>query len=168
MSQISPQPPHLPGDVKVSTLRRLRRLSKLFDSAIGIPGTPFRFGLDPILGLFPGGGDFVGAAVSLYIVLEAARLGIPRDTLVQMVSNIILDTVAGTVPVLGDLVDLTWKANVKNIALLEDHLNVPSQSRQQANWWFVALLVGLVLLVVIGVAAISVIIFRWLLGAISG
>jgi len=74
---------------KTSTIRRLRRLSHLLDNAIPIPGTPWRFGLDPVLGLLPGAGDFLGTAFSAYIVLEAARIGIPRSLLGQMVINIL-------------------------------------------------------------------------------
>jgi hypothetical protein len=140
----------------------------VLDNAIGIPGTRYRIGLDPLLGLLPGAGDFLGTAISAYIVLEAARLGIPRAALVQMVSNIIFDTLMGTVPVLGDLADVTWKANTKNLALLEEHLEVPPQQRQQADWLFLALLLGGLLLVVMAVAAISVMIVRWLLGVFSG
>ncbi|MEQ8960732.1 MAG: DUF4112 domain-containing protein, partial [Coleofasciculus sp. C2-GNP5-27] len=92
---------------KTSTLRRLRRLSNLLDNAIPIPGTPWRFGLDPVLGLLPGAGDFLGTAFSAYIVLEAARIGIPRSLLGQMVINILLDTVIGSVPVVGDIADAT-------------------------------------------------------------
>jgi hypothetical protein len=161
------QPSRPPIDAKISTLRRLRRLSHLLDNAIPIPGTPYRVGLDPLLGLLPGGGDFVGSALSAYIVIEAARMGLPRGTLVQMVKNILFETVFGSVPVLGDLVDATWKANAKNIALLEEHLEVPQQ-RQQVDWLFLALLLGGLLLVVMAVAAISIIILRWLFSAING
>ncbi|HEY9655881.1 MAG TPA: DUF4112 domain-containing protein, partial [Crinalium sp.] len=72
-------------------LRRVRTVSRLLDNAIPIPGTRFRLGLDPVLGLLPGAGDFVGAALSVYIVIEAARFGLPRKTLVQMVTNLVLD-----------------------------------------------------------------------------
>ncbi len=168
MSQLSPRPSGQPINAEMSTLRRVRRLSYLLDKAIPIPGTPYRVGLDSILGLLPGGGDFLGTALSAYIVLEAGRLGLPRAALVQMVSNIIFDTVVGTVPVLGDLADVTWKANTKNLALLEKHLDLPPQHRQQADWWFLALLLGGLLLVVGVVAAISVMLLRWLWGAISG
>lgn len=169
MSQISPQPSHPPVDARISTFRRLRRLSNILDNAIAIPGTSYRIGIDPIIGLLPGGGDFLGTAISAYIVLEAARMGVPRAMLQQMVWNIIVDTLSGTVPVLGDLVDLTWKANTKNIVLLEEHLKIPhSQSGKKVDWLFLALLFGVLLLVVICVAAIGVMFLRWLLGAIGG
>jgi hypothetical protein len=91
-------------------------LSYLLDDVIRIPGTPLSFGIDPLLDVLPIGGDFLGTALSVYIVLEASRLGVPRAALVQMVSNILLDTVIGTVPVLGTVVDATWKANPKTLS----------------------------------------------------
>ena len=168
MSQPPPHSSHPSIEVKTSTLRRLRRLSYLLDSAISIPGTRFRVGLDPLLGLLPGAGDFLGTALSAYIVIESARLGLPRPALVEMVSNILFETVLGTVPVVGDFVDAAWKANVKNIQLLEEHLDVPQQRRQKADWFFIALLLGGLLLIVMLVAALSAMILRWPWSAIAG
>lgn len=168
MSQPPSHSSHQSIEAKTSTLRRLRRLSYMLDSAIPIPGTRFRFGLDPLLGLLPGAGDFLGTALSAYIVVEAARLGLPRPALVEMVSNILFETVLGTVPVVGDFVDAGWKANVKNIRLLEEHLDVPQQRRQKADWFFIALLLGGLLLIVMLVAALSAMILRWLWSAIAG
>jgi hypothetical protein len=88
--------------------------------------------------------------------------------MVQMVTNILFETVAGSVPVVGDLVDVTWKANAKNIALLEEHLEIPRQRQRRVDWLFLALLLGVLLLIVMAVAAISVMTLRWLLGAITG
>ncbi|HEY9670854.1 MAG TPA: DUF4112 domain-containing protein [Waterburya sp.] len=168
MSQIPPQSSNLSIDSQVSRVRHLRRLSYWLDEAIRIPGTPYRIGLDPIIDLLPIGGDFVGTAFSIYVVFEAARLGVPRATLGQMVGNIIWDTVIGVVPVLGALADAAWKANSKNIALLEEHLSVTPQAKQQVNWLFLALLIGGLLLFVIGIAALSIGLLRWLIGMISG
>ncbi len=172
MSQLPPRSSGHSIDAKASTVRRLRRLSYLLDNAIPIPGTRYRVGLDPILGLLPGAGDFLGTALSAYIVLEAARIGLPRASLIQMVTNIIFETVLGSVPVLGDVVDATWKANTKNLALVEEHLDVPQsnvpQSRQRTDWLFLALLLVALLFVVVVMAAISVMLLRWLLGAITG
>ena len=162
------QPSRQPIDAHTPAVQRLRRLSYVLDNAIAIPGTRYRVGLDPLLGLLPGAGDFVGAGLSAYIVLEAARLGIPRSLMVQMVTNILFETVAGSVPVVGDLVDVTWKANAKNIALLEEHLEIPRQRQRRVDWLFLALLLGVLLLIVMAVAAISVMTLRWLLGAING
>lgn len=167
MSQRPPQSSRQLTDTKLSTLKRVRRLSYVMDDAIRIPGTRFSIGLDPIIGLVPGAGDFIGTLLSAYIVLEAARLGLPRGALIQMASNILFETVVGTVPVVGDLVDVTWKANRKNIALLEEHLDVP-QTRQKADWVFLALLLGGLLLIVMIIAAVSVAVLKWLVSAIAG
>jgi hypothetical protein len=147
-------------------MRRLRRLSYILDRAIPIPGTPYRFGLDSILGLLPGGGDFIGMVISAYIVFEAARFGLPRETLLQMVTNIIVDAVIGSIPVLGDLGDVVWKANAKNVALLEEYLDIPQPERRRVDWLFLALLFGVLFLIVIGIGIVSVLLLRWLLGAV--
>lgn len=167
MSQLSPQPSRKPIESQANTVRRLRRFSYLLDSAIRIPGTPYRIGIDPLLDILPIGGDFIGAALSIYIVFEAARMGVSRPILVQMVSNILLDTVIGTVPVLGTVADAVWKANGKNIDLLETELNIP-QSQKKADWLFLALLIGGLLIAIVVLAAISVMILRWLWTAIFG
>jgi hypothetical protein len=167
MSQLSPQPSRKPVESQANTVRRLRRFSYLLDSAIRIPGTPYRIGIDPLLDILPIGGDFIGAALSIYIVFEAARMGVSRPILVQMVSNILLDTVIGTVPVLGTVADAVWKANGKNIDLLETELNIP-QSQKKADWLFLALLMGGLLIAIVVLAAISVMILRWLWTAIFG
>jgi len=142
-------------DTRSAALHRLRSLAHLLDNAIPIPGTSYRIGIDPIVGLLPGGGDLVMAAFSVYIVWESARLGLPRSTVIQMVSNLVLDTVIGTVPVAGDLLDVTWKANIKNIRLLEAHIDSP-QHQKKADKGFVLLLLFGFLALVIGIATLSV------------
>jgi len=152
---------------KTSTLRRLRRLSHLLDNAIPIPGTPWRFGLDPVLGLLPGAGDFLGTAFSAYIVIEAARIGIPRSLLGQMVINILLDTVIGSVPVVGDIADATWKANAKNLELLETYWDSP-QPEKQTDWFFLVwLLLGLLIAVTI-IATLSLLVIKGFFAVING
>jgi hypothetical protein len=108
---------------RAQVLKRLKSFSNLLDRAIPIPGTPYRFGLDPILGLLPGGGDCLGAVFSAYIIWEAAKAGAPNEAIGKMAFNVIFETLVGVVPVLGDLVDVAWKANVKNVELLEAHLD---------------------------------------------
>ncbi|MCC3438753.1 DUF4112 domain-containing protein, partial [Microcoleus sp. PH2017_05_CCC_O_A] len=133
-----------PNKSQAASLRRLRRISHLLDNAIPIPGTKYRIGLDPILGLIPGGGDLVGSIFAGYVVFKSAQMGVPQETLVKMAANIVFDTVAGTVPVAGDLLDVAWKANIKNIELLDAHLGSPEPAGKKADWLFVvALLLGL-------------------------
>ncbi|NEO90004.1 MAG: DUF4112 domain-containing protein [Moorea sp. SIO3G5] len=155
------------NDRKTSTLKRVRRVSYLLDNAIPIPGTGYRIGLDPIIGLLPGGGDFVGTIISSYIVVEAARLGVSRSTLVEMVLNILLETVSGSIPVLGDLVDAAWKANVKNVELLEKELNVSSSTPQKSDWLFLALLLAGLAVVLVVAVGISLAIAAWVIRTIT-
>ncbi len=115
---------HAPLDTR---LRKLRRLAWLVDGAFRLPGTRFRFGLNSLIGLTPAAGDAVLALISLYIVNEARRLGLPRETLARMVGNVAVEALAGTVPVLGDLFDMGFKANLRNLALIEEHFGVPAR-----------------------------------------
>jgi hypothetical protein len=98
--------------------RRLRWLAWAMDCAYVVPGTRWRFGWDAIIGVMPGAGDLVGTAVSAYIIYEAARLGASRWTLARMVLNVAVDAAVGAVPILGDLFDAAWKANVMNLRLM--------------------------------------------------
>jgi hypothetical protein len=107
---------------RLATLNRIRKLSRLMDSAIRIPGTGFRIGLDPIIGLVPGAGDLISTAFSAYIIYLATRLGIPSKDLSQMILNIGLEAAVGTVPLVGDLFDAYYKSNIRNLAILEQHL----------------------------------------------
>ncbi|MDH6061523.1 DUF4112 domain-containing protein [Chrysosporum bergii ANA360D] len=106
-------------------LKRLRQLSRILDKAVTVPGTPIHIGLDPLMGFIPVGGDFLGIILASYIVLEAAKLGVPKSTLTRMVLNVIIDGLIGTIPVIGDLFDFAWTANEYNIQLLEQHLQLP-------------------------------------------
>ena len=94
---------------RAAVARRLQRLAWLLDSALHIPGTNIRLGLDALIGLIPGVGDAISAAISAYIVVEAARLGASRRIITLMVANIAIDTLVGSVPVLGDLIDITGR-----------------------------------------------------------
>ncbi len=103
-------------------LKRLRRLAWLIDGAFTLPGTRFRFGLNSVVGLVPVGGDAVLGVISLYIIYEAAQLGVPRPQLARMLGNVALEVAGGSVPVLGDLFDMALKANLRNLAIIERHV----------------------------------------------
>jgi len=103
-------------------LRRLDRLSRLLDIALVIPGTRVRFGVDAVLGLVPVVGNWAGVALSSIIIVEAVRIGVPRPLIARMIANIAVEGLAGTVPIAGDVFDVFWRANRRNMALLMDHL----------------------------------------------
>ncbi|MBD2084261.1 DUF4112 domain-containing protein [Trichocoleus sp. ST-U3] len=109
---------------RLENLNHIRRLSRLMDNAIRIPGIGFRIGLDPIIGLIPGAGDIISTGFSAYIIYLAARFGLPREILQKMIFNIALEATVGSVPLVGDLFDAYYKSNIRNLALLEQHLQV--------------------------------------------
>jgi len=115
--------PRIPPVEQQARLKRLRRLAWLIDAAMRIPGTRFRFGPNSLLGLPPAIGDLTLAAVSLYFVYQASRFGLPRDKLHRMLGNVAIEALLGAVPVLGDLLDVVFKANLRNLAILEEHLS---------------------------------------------
>ncbi len=107
---------------RLATLNRIRKLSRLMDTYICIPLTGFHIGLDPIIGLVPGAGDLVSTAFSAYIIFLATRFGIPRQDLAKMIFNVGLEAFVGIVPLVGDLFDAFYKSNIRNLAILEQHL----------------------------------------------
>lgn len=115
-------------------LRDLERLAQWLDSIFKIPGLPFRFGIDALLGLFPGAGDTVTSVASLYIMLQAARMGVSKVTLTRMATNIGIDYVVGAIPLLGDFFDVYWKANNKNVELLQKHVAANRLAERRLKW----------------------------------
>ena len=134
----------------------LSLLASLLDDIFRIPGTSFRFGLDPLIGLIPGLGDLLTGAASFLIILAGWQRGIPRVTLTRMVANVVIDTLVGSVPVLGDLFDAAWKSNSMNLALLQ-RASAPSQPRQSwRDWLFLlVIVVSLALVIVVPIALIT-------------
>lgn len=130
-----------------------KRLAWLLDNSIRIPGTRFRFGLDAIIGLVPGLGDLIGTALSLYIVGEAWRAGISKRTLTHMLLNVAIEGVFGAVPILGDFFDAVWKANQRNVRLLEAHARDPQHARRASGRFFL-LLIGILLALLLSVGAL--------------
>jgi len=119
-------------------LTDLRRYAYWLDDGFRVPGTHLRIGLDPIIGLVPGLGDLTGALLSTWILVVGIRRGASRATLVRMAYNIAIDALIGAIPLLGDIFDLAWKANMRNVTLLERHLADPGRARK-ADRLFVAL-----------------------------
>jgi hypothetical protein len=107
---------------RAERIARLDALASLLDTAFIVPGTNIRFGIDALIGLVPGIGDAITTLMSLYIVREARALGAPRHLVARMLLNVALDGVVGAVPLLGDAFDVMWRANRRNMALLQRHL----------------------------------------------
>src|SRR5436190_14435085 len=119
-------------------LEVMRRWARVFDSAFRIPGTEIRFGIDPLLGLFPGLGDLASPVFSLFLLWHGARLRVPKVVLARMVLNSLIDVAVGAVPVAGDVFDFAWRANAWNLALLEKHA-MPGQRASSGDYVFVIL-----------------------------
>ncbi|WP_286748688.1 DUF4112 domain-containing protein [Marinobacter sp. UBA2688] len=126
---------------KQAALARLNRFSQMADNAIGIPFTRFRIGLEPIIGLVPVLGDLAGLLMSCYVLLEAHRAGASPRVKQQMVRNMLIDFFGGLVPVIGDVFDFAWKANVRNTQLLREHLETELNVQQKPRFHWMQFLV---------------------------
>ncbi len=148
-------------------LERLRGIARLFDQAFGVPGTRFRFGIDALFGLVPGLGDIIGALVAVYALHVARTLRAPASIQLHMLSNIAIDAVVGTVPVIGDLFDFFYKAQTRNLALLETWLQSPDHTARRSRRGLVfvplAILAVFITMTALGVWALYML-FRWITG----
>jgi hypothetical protein len=139
-----------PTEEAPEDLMGLAQVAELMDNRFRIPGTQLRFGLDSILGLFPYLGDVVPFLISGYLVLVMSRKGASGMLVVKMIGNILLDGILGTIPLLGDLFDWRYRANIKNVNLLLEHYE--EDQHQGSAWWVILLLT----LVILAMAAFSV------------
>jgi hypothetical protein len=143
------------------TRQRLAALAWLLDSSIPIPGTRFTVGIDALIGLFPFIGDMIGVLLSSYILSEASRLGAPKSVLMRMSFNIGIEGLVGIVPFAGDLFDAAFKANQRNVKLLNDWFDQPQKTARASRAFGIGLVVAVVLsLMLLGYAAL--LILRWL------
>jgi hypothetical protein len=110
------------GPSQADSIARITALAKFLDSAFVIPGTNKRFGMDSVIGLVPGVGDAISAALASYIIWEARQLGVPRWKIARMISNVAIDTAIGAVPFAGDVFDVFFKANQRNLRIIHDHI----------------------------------------------
>jgi hypothetical protein len=132
-------------------LRRLRSLAWLLDNSIPLPGG-FRVGLDAVIGLIPGFGDAVGALVSAYLINEARVMGAPRSVLMRMTGNVLIETIIGAIPFAGDLFDAAYKANTKNLTLLERYELDPVGSRRSSRAFVFGFAILMLLLITVIIA----------------
>jgi hypothetical protein len=140
----------------------LRHFSRLLDSAYEVPGTTYRFGLDPIEGLVPGIGDLISPLFTIALLWQGRDLNVPRIVQARMLFNVAIDTTLGIVPIVGDLFDFAWKANDMNMALLERHA-VEDRRPSAGDWLFVS---GLTVLLLV-LAAVPIVLTAWILSALS-
>lgn len=147
--------------------KRMRRLAWLMDSSITIPGLNVSIGVDPLLGLFPWFGDTIGAVLSSFILAEASRLGAPKSVLWKMAFNVAVDALVGAVPFVGDLFDFAWKANQRNVQLLDKYLEKPQQTVATSRFFVVALSLLLAVFVIF-MGLLGFLLLRALWMAVSG
>ena len=131
---------------------RLRLLSQRLDDSITIPGTKYKIGVDPIIGLIPGGGDVFGAILSIYIMYSGIRIGVPRATVNQMFKNILLEFIVGSIPVVGDLFDIVWKSNQRNVKLIEESI-APEEDNKFIGYITILTLISIMATIGIGIIA---------------
>ena len=146
---------------------RLRGLAWFMDSSVRIPVVGYRFGADALIGLVPFVGDFVGAVLSSYILVEAARLGVSKTVFFRMVLNIGAEVFFGFIPLLGDLFDVVFKANNRNVALLERYLSDPDRATASSRRLLVGLAVGVFVVMLLMIAA-AVLVLRAVVQALGG
>lgn len=138
--------------------RFTQRLAWFLDESIPLPGG-YRIGLDGLIGLIPGIGDFITGLLSSAIIYKAHQLGVPRMILGKMIINLMIDTVVGAIPVAGDLFDFVWKSNRRNVALLEDYLQQPKQVYRKSVMQNILFVVAL-----FGILALTVAFIVWIVG----
>ena len=147
--------------------RSLDQLSRAMDGLFRIPGTGWRIGLDALVGLVPGVGDFATTAVSFYILAAGVRYRVPKATLLRMAANIGVDYLLGAVPVVGDLFDAAWKSNQMNVELLRRRASVSAEeatSGRASDWLFLGVILIALLLLLVG----SIVVSLWLLALLVG
>jgi len=146
-------------------LERLRAIARLFDQAFAVPGTSWRFGVDALFGLIPGLGDLAGAVVGVYALQVARRLRAPAAIQLHMLANIALDALVGTIPVLGDLFDFAFKAQTRNLALLDAWVDTPHETTRRSVRGLLmmplAILLVFITLTIVGVWVLFLF-FQWL------
>ncbi len=127
--------------------KQLDWIAKLMDAQFSIPGTNFRFGLDGIIGLIPGAGDLSTLAISGYLLTIMAKNGASGYVLARMVLNVLIDAIFGMIPILGDIFDIAFKANMRNLKLMKEHY---VEGRHRGGAWKVIVPVIVVLFIVVG------------------
>jgi Domain of unknown function (DUF4112) len=153
--------PRLKRGSKAFDDENLDILSHLLDDFIKIPGTSIRFGLDGIVGVIPGIGDIIGGIASCIIIIAAWVRGVSYVTVARMVTNVAIEVVVGSIPVLGDMFDIAWRANRRNYALLVGSVEDPRKHTLQ-SWLFL----GGVCLVLAALVLLPMLLLTWVFGSL--
>lgn len=149
-------------------LQRMRALSRFLDNSILLPGG-YRIGADPLIGLIPAAGDLIAAGLSFWLIYDAALLGLPGRVLGKMLGNVVVEMIVGSIPGLGDLFDAAWKANARNMRLVDLYYSPTLKPRsERAIFGMMAGIGGLLFLLWIGAVFLSFSLFFALLNAVSG
>ena len=161
----TPQPTRLVTARKQAEVEEnLQQLSRYLDGLFEIPVVGWRFGLDALVGLIPGAGDWATAAVSLYILTAAVRYRVPKITMLRMTLNIAIDFLLGAIPFIGDILDVFWKSNRKNLRLLVERAEIGADEERGGNlgdWLFVGAIIVLLLALLLASLAVSAYLLYW-------
>ena len=141
--------------------RRIGRVTHVLDELVSVPGTPIKVGLDPVIGLLPVAGDAVAALVGTWVIVEASRFGIPRVVLGRMIMNLVADLGIGAIPLLGDIYDVLFRSNTRNLDLFRRHALDPDASTRGEQAFFVGLALLVVGILVLAATALGAVI-GWL------
>jgi len=146
------------------TRNRLNRMAWFLDNSIPVPGLGgYRVGVDGLIGFVPGIGDAFGAVLSTYILGQAANLGVPKSVLLRMLFNILIESIIGLIPFAGDIFDMAWKANLRNVRLLDNYLENPQTTTRSSR--FLAFgIVTTALLIVIFAFMLGLMVLQWFVG----
>jgi hypothetical protein len=151
-------------------LDRLRSLTNLMDQAWGVPGTKWRFGLDALFGLVPGLGDVVGGVIAVYALHVGRLLGVPGVIQLHMLTNIAIDASVGTIPVIGDLFDFVFKAQTRNLAMIDHWLQTPHEATRRSRRGVllvpIAIVVVFATLTILGIWLLFILL-HWVMGTFS-
>lgn len=157
--QPAPKPERIEYPVS-RRLERMRGLSRLLDTKFSLPGG-FRFGIDPIIGLIPGIGDVIASTLSIWLVYDAARLGLQKRVVARMVFNVLIEAAVGTIPVLGNVVDAVWKANIRNMRLVEANYRFTMKERSMVK--MIAFTLGTLVIIYGSILFVLWVFLSWLL-----
>jgi hypothetical protein len=137
------------------TRKQLDHYAWLMDNCFRIPGIGWRFGLEAILGIFPGAGDVIGGAMGVVLLVRAFQFKLPKIVIFRMILNTLIDVTVGAIPLLGDLFDFVWKSNTKNMKLFHKYAGEPETSTRK-HWIFVGILIGSFLLLFFVIVLLTV------------